>query len=160
MCQRIRQIIELAAIKELRWHVVLEPKNFGYLHFNAHLPSHISQEIVTGSVDLLGFFHWSVIQPEDDISIIAIIREVRTSDGNWFIGIVGKHGKGTGSVKTNSSNGRRIDVMLIKCPVYTLANTPPYVRSRLLIISLLWLPQSNILGGHFSMLRVKSNEGS
>jgi hypothetical protein len=42
MCQGICQIIELALVELLLWHVVLQPQDLWYLHLDAHLSSHIS----------------------------------------------------------------------------------------------------------------------
>jgi hypothetical protein len=36
--QCISEIIKFAAFEYLRWHVVFEPENFRYFHFDGHLP--------------------------------------------------------------------------------------------------------------------------
>lgn len=81
MCERISQVVELAIRELLLWHVVLQPKHLGYLHFNAHLSSYVSEKIVVCGIDLVGLLFGSVIEPEDDISVVTVcVVELGPSD--------------------------------------------------------------------------------
>ena len=62
-------------------------------------------------IDLFGFFDWSVIEPENDVSIVV---ELGTTYGDGFIGILRKYRERTCGVKANAPNGRGIDAVLIE----------------------------------------------
>lgn len=85
--ESITEIVKLGPFKQLCRHIVLEPKNFGDLHFDAHFASNIFQKIVVSVVDELGLLDRSVVKPQDNVSIIAIAFEVRPSNGNRLVGI-------------------------------------------------------------------------
>lgn len=55
-----------------------------------------------GSVDLLRLLDWPMIQPQDDVAVVAIIGKVRARDGHGFIGVIGEDGEGASSVKSNA----------------------------------------------------------
>lgn len=63
MSKSVCQVIKLAAVEQLRGHVVLEPQNLGDLHLDAHLAANILEQLVAGSVDLVRFLDWTVIKP-------------------------------------------------------------------------------------------------
>ena len=75
-----------------------------------------------GGIDLLRLFDWSMIEPEDDVVVIV---KLGPCDRNRFVGIVGEDGEGTCSVETNSSNRRRVDVVLTQNTLYGGANAAP-----------------------------------
>jgi hypothetical protein len=102
VCKSIGKIIELGTCEQLRRHVVLEPENLGHLHFNAHLSTNILEKLVLGVVDLFGLFNRSVIEPENDVPVIAIVCEVWAGDGEWFVGVVGEDSERAGGVKANA----------------------------------------------------------
>jgi hypothetical protein len=53
MGESICQVVKLAFVEDLLWHMILQPKGFGDFHFNGHLPTDIAEEIVPRSIDLL-----------------------------------------------------------------------------------------------------------
>lgn len=145
MRQRIRQIVELATIEQLRRHVILQPQHLRYLHLNAHLATHVAQEVVARGVDLLRLVDGSVVEPQDDVAVIAIVLEVGTRDGDGLVGVVGENGEGAGCVEANAAHGCRVDVVLVEGPLHTLADAAPDVGCGLLIVTGLWLPELDVL---------------
>ena len=103
---------------------------------------------MVGSIDLSGLLDGSVVKPQDDVAIISVVLEVRAGNCHGLIGVVGEDCQRASGIKANSSDSGRINVVLVQHSVYTLADAPPDVCCRLLIISLLGLPQSNVLRGH------------
>jgi len=114
MCKSVRQVVKLAAVEELFWHVVLQPQDLGNFHLDRHLAAHVSQQIVVGCVDLVGLLHRAVIEPEYDIAVVAIfVVEVGPGDGDWLICVFGEHGERASCVEANAPDGIALDVVLI-----------------------------------------------
>lgn len=78
-------------------------------------------------VDLLGLFDRSVIEPQDDVAVIAIICEVWTGDGERLVGVVGEDGKRASSIKANALDARRVDCGLADDAADTFADALPDV---------------------------------
>jgi hypothetical protein len=70
MGESISQIVKLAFVKHLLWHIILEPKGLGDLHLNGHLPADIAEEIVPRGIDLLRLL---LYEP----SVIILLLEVK-----------------------------------------------------------------------------------
>ena len=87
MGEGIAEVVKLGSCKELRRHVVLEPENLWDLHFDAHFASNVFEEVVVSAVDELGLLNRSVVEPQNDVSIIAIVLEVRPGNGDRLVGI-------------------------------------------------------------------------
>lgn len=90
MLQGIRQVIKFASIKELFRHVVLEPEHLGDFHLNAHGPTNITEQVMVGGIDLLGFFDRAVVQPQNHVVVIPRFIKARSSYGHGFVGVMGK----------------------------------------------------------------------
>ena len=135
--ESVCQVIELASGELFRRHVVLQPQHLGDLHFNGHLPTHISQQIVLGSVDLVRLFDRAMIQPQDNVPIFTIpVAEVRAGHRLRLVGILGEDSQGAGGIKGNASNGCGIDVVLVHGGVDRTADAAPHVASRLFLASI------------------------
>jgi len=72
MCKSVAQIIELAAVKQLLRHVILQPQHLRYFHLDGHLAADVAEKVVVGSIDLLGLLHRAVVQPQDYVAIIPV----------------------------------------------------------------------------------------
>ncbi len=86
----IRQIVKLAAGKEIGRHVVLEPEDLGDLHLDAHLAANVLEQLVVGGVDLFRLLDRAVVKPQDNVAVVAIVGEVGAGDGNGLVGVAGK----------------------------------------------------------------------
>jgi hypothetical protein len=61
--QSIAQVVEVALCKQLWGHVVLQPKDLGHLHLNAHRATNVTEEVVLGGIDLLRLLDGTVVEP-------------------------------------------------------------------------------------------------
>lgn len=86
----ITQVVELAAREELRRHVVLEPEDLGDLHLNAHLAADIFEELMLGGIDFLRLLDGTMIQPENDVAVVSIVRKVRPGNGLGLVSVLGE----------------------------------------------------------------------
>jgi len=123
--ESISKIIELGTCEQLRRHVVLEPEHLWHLHLNAHFSTNIFEKLVLSVVDLLALFDRSVIEPQDDVAVIAIICEVWAGDGERLVGVVGEDGKRAGSIKANALDARGVDCGLADNAADTFADALP-----------------------------------
>lgn len=126
----IRQIIELAFVKELLGHVVFEPKNLRDLHLNGHLAADIAEQVVVGSIDLHGLLDRTVIQPQDHV---AVRIEVRARYRDRLVGIVGENRQGAGGIKPDTSDGVRVDIVLANSALNGDTNAMPDIGGRLFL---------------------------
>jgi len=130
----VSQVVELATIKELLWHVVLQPQDLWNLHLNRHLSTDISKKVVVGSVDLVCFLLWSVIEPQDDVAVVTIsVVKLWSGDGDWLVGIIGEDCERASSIESNTSNSGLVDVVLLHGTLNGIANASPDVGCRLLL---------------------------
>ena len=97
--QRIREIVELAPRKQLRRHIPLQPQHLGHLHLNVHGTPDIAEEVVPRGVDLFRLLLRAVVKPEYDVAVGAVVGEVRASDGDGLVGVVGEDAERAGGVK-------------------------------------------------------------
>lgn len=109
MGQSIGQVIKLASCKQVGGHVVLEPQDLGNFHFDAHGAANIAQQVVTGGIDLVGLLDGAVVKPQNNVAVIAIIREVRTGDGHWFVGVMSENGKGASGIEADTLDASQWD---------------------------------------------------
>lgn len=66
------------------------------------------------SVDLGRLLHRSVIEPKDDVAVVAIfVVEIRASDRYGLVGVVSEDGERAGSIESNSANRGSVNVVLI-----------------------------------------------
>lgn len=126
----IPQIIELAFVKELLGHVVLEPQNLWDLHLNGHLSADIAEQVVVGSIDLRSFLNWTVIQPQDHVTVRV---EVRARYRDRLVGIIGENRQGAGGVKPDTSNRVRVDIVLANSPLNGDTDAMPDIGGRLFL---------------------------
>lgn len=169
MGQGISQVVELATIKELLGHVVLEPEGLGDLHLNAHLTADILEELVLGVVDLLGLLVRAVVEPEDDVAVLAVILKFGTGNSDGLVSVCGEDGEGACGIETNALDLVSADTSLGYHAANALADTLPNVGCGLFlcvtvrnqakpnegismvtwtyIVALLGLPQLDVLGG-------------
>ena len=130
----VSQVVELATVKELLWHVVLQPQDFWNLHLNRHLSTNISEKVVVGSVDLVCFFLWSVVEPQDNVTVVTIgIVKLWSGDGNWLVGVVGEDCERAGGVESDTTNGGLVNVVLLHGTLDGVANASPDIGGRLLL---------------------------
>lgn len=132
--QRIAEIIELAAIEQLLWHVVLQPEGFGDLHLNAHLSADIAEEVVAGGIDLLGLFDGAVIQPQYDIAVIAVVLEVGPGYGDGLVRVFREYRQRTSGIEADSLDQGGVDTRLVNDTLYTMAYTVPDVGGGLFLV--------------------------
>lgn len=102
MCQRVCEVIKLAPVKKFRRHVILEPEHLWYLHLDAHGAADVAQQVVAGGVDLGCLLHGPVVEPQDDISIIAVIGEVWAGDRNWLVRVMREDGERASCIETDA----------------------------------------------------------
>lgn len=124
VCQSIRQIVELALVKHLLGHMVLEPQDLGDLHLNGHLATDIAQQVVVGRVNLRGLLNRAVIQPENDIAVRVKARP-RYRDRLVRVGVEDR--QGARGVESNAADGVRVDIVLADGALYRGADAPPNV---------------------------------
>lgn len=130
----ISQVVELAAVEQFLWHMVLQPQDFWNFHLDRHLSTNVSEKVVVGSIDLVCFFLWSVVEPENDVAVIAVsVVELWTGDGDWLVGIVGEDCEGAGGIETNTTDGGLVDVVLLHGTLDRVANASPDVGGGLLL---------------------------
>lgn len=110
--QRIRQIIKLAPVKQVGRHVVLEPKHLGHLHLDAHGAADVAQEVVARLVDGLGLGQRAVVQPQDDVAVVAVVGKVRAGHGDGLVGVVREDGEGAGGVEADAADACGVDLGL------------------------------------------------
>lgn len=65
----IGEVIKFAFLIEFLGHIVLQPEDLWYFHFDRHLPAHIAEQIMICGVHLFSFLHRAMIEPEDNIAI-------------------------------------------------------------------------------------------
>lgn len=130
----ISQVVELATVEQLLWHVILQPQDLWNFHLDRHLSTDVSEKVVVRSVDLVCFFLWSVVKPENDIAVIAIgVVEFWASDGDWLVGVVGEDCERASSVESNTTDGGLVNVVLLHGTLHGVANASPDVGGRLLL---------------------------
>ena len=157
--ESIRQIVKLAAVEQLLWHVVLEPQDFWDLHLNAHLTANVAEEVVVGGINLLRLLFGTVIEPEDDIAVIAIlIVEFGAGDRDRLVGVIGEDCERASSVEANAANRRLVDVVLVQSALDRLADAVPDVCGRLFLfrVSLSCLTIPDRVKSPRAKLRVRS----
>ena len=133
VCESISKIIKLGALKGLGRHVVLEPEHLGHLHLDAHLAANVLEELVLGVVDLFSLFNRSMVEPQNDVPVVAIIGKVGPCNRQRLIGIMGENSEGAGGVKANALDLGRVDGRLADNSADTFADALPDVCGRLLL---------------------------
>lgn len=53
--------------------MVLEPQDLRDFHFDAHGAANIAQQVVAGGIDLVGLLDGAVVEPQNNIAVIAIV---------------------------------------------------------------------------------------
>lgn len=142
MRQGVGQIVEFACCKQLRGHVVLEPKDLGHLHLDTHLSADIAEKIVIGAIDLLHFIDRTMIEPENHIPLF--LPEAGR-DRDRLIGIEREDGERTGCIESDAFDTPRIDGFLLHCFLDRVAYAVPDIRCGLLIVIVLVVPELNVL---------------
>jgi hypothetical protein len=84
-------------------------------------------------VDLLRLLNWPVVQPENDVAVIAIVGEVWTSYGYGLIGVGGENSKGASGIETNALDLIGIDGGFLDDTASALADALPDVCGRLFL---------------------------
>ena len=124
--------------------MVLQPEYLGDLHLDGHLPTDISKQIMLGGIDLGGLLHRTVVKPKDDI---AVRIKVRSCDGDGLVVGVRENGQRTRSIKGNSANSLGIEIVLTDGALDGYTDAAPDVGGRLLVKTLLRLPEADVLRG-------------
>ena len=75
-----------------------------------------------GGINLLRLFDGPMIQPQYDVMVII---EFWSSHGDGLISVMGEDGEGAGSIKTNATDGGRVNVLLVKDTLDRSADTTP-----------------------------------
>ena len=66
-----------------------------------------------GSVDLVRFLYRSMVKPEDDVAIFAVlVIEIRPSDTHRLVGISGENGEGACCIESDPLYAVTIDVVI------------------------------------------------
>lgn len=112
--QGVSQVVELALVEKLLRHVVLEPKDLGDFHLDGHLATNIAEEVVVGVVNLDCLVDWTVVQPQNDVAVVAVaVVEVGASDAHRLVRLRVEDGERAGGIEADAANGGGIDIMLI-----------------------------------------------
>jgi hypothetical protein len=126
--QSIAQVVEVALCEELRGHVVLQPQDLGHLHLNAHRAADIAEEVVLGSVDLLGLLDGAVVEPQDDVAVVAVcVVEFGACDALGLAGLFVEDGQRAGCVEADAADGFRVDIVLVHGTLDRVADALPDV---------------------------------
>ena len=72
-------------------HVVLKPEHLGDLHLDTHLATDISQQVVASSVNLVRLCHWTMVEPQDNIAVVAVVLELGSRNWDRLVGVVSKY---------------------------------------------------------------------
>ena len=87
-----------------------------------------------GSIDLVRLLYRPVIEPQNDVAIIAVfVVKVGPGYWDWFVCIVSEDGEGACGVEANTAYSVLVDVVLVKCPTDRRANASPNVRRGLFL---------------------------
>lgn len=105
--------------------MVLEPEDFGHLHLDAHLSTNVLEELVVGVVNLFGLFDRSVVEPQDDVTVVSIVCKVRSGDRKWLVSVVSEDGKRAGGVEANALDAGGVDRGLADNTADTLTDALP-----------------------------------
>jgi hypothetical protein len=128
LSQSIAQIVEVAFRKQLWGHVVLQPQDLGHLHLNAHRATDITKEVVLGGIDLLGLLDGTVVEPQDDVSVVAVcIVELGACDALGLTGLFVEDCQRAGCVEADAADGFRVDVVLVHGTLDGVADALPDV---------------------------------
>lgn len=161
MRQRIPQVIKLALPPQLLRHVVLQPKSLWNLHFNTHLATNIFEQLVLSRIDFLCLLHRTVVQPENNVAVITIVGEVRPRDGYGFVGVCIEDCEGAGCVEANTFDFGGVDSGFSYDAADAFADTVPDVCSGLFVVSILRLPELDVLRGEsFDVARLVDDASS
>lgn len=132
--ESIGQVVELALLKELRRHVVLQPQDLGHFHLNAHLSTDVAEQVVVGGVDLLGLLDWPVVEPEDDIAVVAVcVIELWACDRDGLVGVLAEDCEGAGGIEANAADGVWVDVVLGQGTLDSCTDASPDICGRLFL---------------------------
>lgn len=85
---------------------------------------------MVGSIDLRGFLNWAMIQPQDHV---AVRVEIGARYRDRLVGIIGENRQGAGSVKPDTPNRVRIDIVLANNALNSDTNATPDIRGRLFL---------------------------
>ena len=133
--QSIAQVVEVALCEKLWRHVVLQPEDLGHLHFNAHCATDIAEEVVLGSVDLLRLFNGTVVEPQDDVTVVAVcVVELWARNALGLAGLFVEDCERAGCVKANAADCFRVDVVLVHGTLDGVADALPYVGHGLFLL--------------------------
>ena len=80
-----------------------------------------------GGVDLVRLLDGAVVQPEDDVAVVAIVGEVRAGDGDGLVGVGGEDGEGAGGVEADALDLGGVDGGLADDAADALADALPNV---------------------------------
>lgn len=64
---------------------------------------------MTGGIDLVSLLDGSVVEPQNNVSIVAIIRKFWAGDGYWFVGVVSENGERASGIKANTLDASQWD---------------------------------------------------
>lgn len=84
-------------------------------------------------VDLLRLLNGTVVQPEDDIAVVAIVGKVGASHGYGLVGVGRENSKGAGGIEANALDLAGIDCGFLDDTASALANALPDVCGRLFL---------------------------
>lgn len=111
-------------------------------------------------VDLSRFLNRAMVQPQNDIAVISIIGEVRTSHGHRLIGIVSENSERARRVEADTPDGGGVDVVLRQRALHAGTDAAPDICCGLLVVACLGLPEADVLGGHCELLGLYARERS
>lgn len=132
--QSVSQVVEVALGEELRRHVVLEPQNLGHLHLNAHGATDVAEQVVFCSVDLLGLLDGTVVEPQDDVSVVTVcIVELGAGDTLRLAGLFIEDGERAGGIEADTADSLWVDVVLVHCTLDGVADALPDVGDGLFL---------------------------
>jgi len=134
LSQSVSQVVEVTLGEELRRHVVLEPQNLGHLHLNAHGATNVAEQVVFCSVDLFGLLDGTVVEPQDDVSVVAVcVVELGAGDTLRLAGFLVEDGEGAGGIEADAADGLWVDVVLVHCTLDGVADALPDVGDGLFL---------------------------
>lgn len=68
-----------------------------------------------------------MVEPEDDIVVVLFAVELRSSDRDGLVRVVGEDCEGAGCVKANAADGAGVDIVLVQGTLNRGANAAPDV---------------------------------
>ena len=79
-------------------------------------------------IDLLRLFLRTMVEPQNDISIVAIfVVEIRTSYRDGLVCVLGENGERARSIEADAADGNPVDIVLVDSPADRRTDATPNI---------------------------------